>query len=187
MKAITTTRISEAGCSAPMQDSTLEGLDVTGGSRARRLGSDLALAVILLVVVAGVSSWLGVHTSTTETEGSGYSLRLEYPRTARAGLDVDWKLTVSHPGGFDKTLTLRLSADQFDIYEHQAFYPSPDTETRDGTDLILTFVAPPGNTFVLGFDAYVQPSSQLGRDSTISVMDAGEVAATLHYSTWLAP
>lgn len=114
-------------------------------------------------------------------------MTLEYPRVARAGLDVTWQLTVQHEGGFEKTLTLALSADQFDIYEHQAFYPAPDSETRDGQDLLLTFFAPPGDTFELGFDAYVQPSSQVGRDGVVSVLDDGDRLATVTYTTLLAP
>jgi hypothetical protein len=114
-------------------------------------------------------------------------MQLDYPRVARAGLDVTWQLTVSREGGFDKTLVLAMNASQFDIYEHQAFYPEPDSETRTADDLILTFLAPPGDTFELSFDAYVQPSSQLGRDGSIAVVDKGQTVAALTYSTWLAP
>jgi hypothetical protein len=169
-----------------MSDSTLDGVS-SEPSPLRRRGSRTALAVLALVVLLGATSMLGVHTSQAHSSRAGYTLELEYPRVARAGLDVDWELTVTHEGGFGKNLVIRLSAQQFDIYEHQAFYPSPDTETRDGNDLILTFVAPPGTTFVLGFDAYVQPSSQLGRDGSITVVDHGAAVASLSYTTWLVP
>jgi len=170
-----------------MRDSTLEGLGSSEGSRLRQWGSRIALSLLLIVVLAGGTSLLGVRTETTGTSGSGYEMSLDYPRIARAGLDVTWQLTVTREGGFGKTLVLAMSASQFDIYEHQAFYPEPDSETRNANDLLLTFVAPPGDTFELSFDAYVQPSSQLGRHGSIAVLDDGHKVADLSYSTWLAP
>jgi hypothetical protein len=170
-----------------MRDSTLAGLEPTEGSRLRQWGSRIALSILLMVVLAGGTSLLGVRTETTNSSGSGYQMSLDYPRIARAGLDVTWRLTVTREGGFDKTLVLAMSATQFDIYEHQAFYPEPDSETRNADDLLLTFVAPPGDTFELSFDAYVQPSSQLGRHGSIAVVDDGHKVAGLSYSTWLAP
>ncbi len=170
-----------------MQDSTLAGLDAPRGERVRRIGSLVGLLALVAVVLAGATSLLGLRTETTTASGSGYTLELTYPRVARAGLDVMWQLSVQHQGGFPKDLTLSLSADQFDIYEHQAFYPSPASETRTGDQLLLTFTAPPGDTFVLSFDAYVQPSSQVGKTATVSVLSNGQPAATVHYSTLLAP
>lgn len=170
-----------------MHDSTLDGLQDTTGEASHRWGSRVALAAILAVVVAGATSFLGVRTETATASGSGYTMSLDYPRIARAGLDVTWTLTVTRAGGFGKDLTLAMSASQFDIYEHQALYPEPDSETRNGDDLILTFLAPQGDTFKLSFDAYVQPSSQVGRDASIAVVDGGGKVATLTYSTWLAP
>ena len=43
---------------------------------------------------------------------------------------------------------------------------------RDGTTLYLTFDAPDGDVMTVGYDAYIQPSSQVGRDATVSVVDA---------------
>src|SRR4051794_12442171 len=99
-----------------MQDSTLDGLQQTRGESIHRWGSRLALAVILAVVVAGATSFLGVRTETATASGSGYAMSLDYPRIARAGLDVTWTLTVTRAGGFGEDLTLAMTATQFDIY-----------------------------------------------------------------------
>jgi hypothetical protein len=170
-----------------MQDSTIEGLGAPPAARLRTLGSRAALMLLFLVVLAGSTSQLGVRTATATASGGGYTLELDYPRVARAGLDVTWRATVHRGGGFGKTVALSVSGDQFDIYETQGFFPQPDSETRDGENLILTFVAPPGETFVLSYDAYIQPSSQRGKASTMSVLDQGTPVATVAFSTWLAP
>jgi len=170
-----------------MQDSTLSTVEQARSGGVRMWTSRAALALILGLVLAALLGLLGVHTATVRASGGGYSLQMEYPRTARAGLDVTWRVTVQRTGGFDKTLELAVSADQFDIYETQGFYPVPDSMTRDADTVTMMFIPPPGDTFVLTFDAYVQPSSQVGRDATLSVLEHGTPAATVAFSTWLAP
>ena len=82
---------------------------------------------------------------------------------------------------------LAVTADYFDIYETQGFFPEPDSQTRDGRTLYLTFTAPPGDTLVVSYDAYIQPSSQVGRDGTLAVREDGRDVASVDFATWLAP
>jgi hypothetical protein len=146
------------------------------------------LLLMLLLVVAGLLSLLGVHSWETSTEANGYRLDLVYPRLARPGLDAPWQVTVSHPGGFLKgQLTLAVSGHYFDLYESQGFRPAPTDETRDGNTYYLTFTAPPGDVFRLYFDAYIQPGSQAGRSGWVAVVDQGHVVARTDFSTWLWP
>lgn len=147
------------------------------------------LGVLALVVLAALAGLLGVHTSTASATTSGWHLTLRYPRVARAGLDVAWQATVSHRGGLGKEVTLAISGDYFNIYETQGFHPQPADETRDGTTLYLTFTAPPGNTFVVDFDTYVQPASQSGSAATLAVVDPQTFVplTSVHFSTLLTP
>jgi hypothetical protein len=130
-----------------------------------------ALTVLALVVAAGLTSYLGVHTGTVAADRAGWGLTLRYPQVARPGLDVAWQATVTHPGGLGKEVTLAVTGDYFNIYETQGFHPEPSAETRDGRMLYLTFTAPPGDTFVVDFDTYVQPASQAGSAATLSLVD----------------
>jgi hypothetical protein len=145
------------------------------------------LTAMALVVVADLLSLLGVRTSSVSTHGNGYDLSLRYPSVARAGLDTPWQVTVTHPGGFGKDLTLAITGDYFNIFETQGFHPEPADETRDATTLYLTFAAPPGDTFVVDFDAYIQPASQQGRSATLAVMDGGTPVASVDFDTRLMP
>jgi hypothetical protein len=167
-------------------NSTLEGI-TTPGPAGQWFGR-VALLVLAVVVVAGGTGWLGVKTFTAEGSGDGYALRLDYPRIARAGLDIEWRATVTHEGGFPgDTVTLAITGDYFDIYETQGFFPDPSSTTRSADTLYLTFDAPEGDTLVVDYDAYIQPSSQVGNDGVLAVMDDGSRVAQLSFSTWLAP
>jgi hypothetical protein len=169
--------------------STLEGLEHCGDGRVAAWSRRAVLIVLALVLLVGVVSLLGVHTRHQHAEDGGYRLSLSYPAIARAGLDTKWQVVLEHPGGFTaKTVTLAVTGDYFDIFETQGFHPEPAGSTRDGTWLYLTFDTPPtGERLVVDFDAYIQPSSQLGRGATLEVLDAGEPVVSLDYTTWLLP
>lgn len=107
---------------------------------------------------------------------------------ARAGLDVPFAVTVSHAGGFAKTLTIAVTGAYFDIYETQGFTPEPSSEVRDGETLYLTFDSPPGDTFRFSYDAYIQPSSQQGRSGEVSLLSGdGSRLVTVPFRTRLLP
>jgi hypothetical protein len=145
------------------------------------------LTAMALAVLAGLLSLLGVHTSTTSARGNGYDLKLSYSSVARAGLDTPWRVTVTRAGGLGKQVTLAVTGDYFNIFETQGFHPEPADETRDAHTLYLTFTAPPGNTFVVDYDAYIQPASQQGHSGTLAVLDHGQAMVSLDFDTRLWP
>lgn len=166
-------------------DSTLAGLEDESGGHP--WSARVCLTVLLAVVLAGAAGGLGVHTADVSSSGHGYSLSLSYPRVARAGLDVTWQVTVRHEGGFGAPIVLAVTGDYFGIFETQGFFPEPDAERRSADTLYLSFTAPPGDTLVVDYDAYIQPSSQVGRDGAVSVVSGGETLASVDFSTWLFP
>jgi hypothetical protein len=169
-------------------DSTLaDARGFEGRIRARR-GRRAVLAVLAIVIALAATSALGVHTSTKTTSAGGWTMRLDYPRVARAGLDTMWRVQVEHPGGFGgKEIELAVTADYFDIFETQGFHPEPSKSTRDGEFLRLSFDPPKADTFAVDFDAYIQPSSQLGRSAEVRLMDGERTRLSVRYRTWLVP
>ncbi|MDF3313635.1 hypothetical protein P3H15_53150 [Rhodococcus sp. T2V] len=51
----------------------------------------------------------------------------------------------------------------------------------------MTIDPPPGDTLALGFDAYIQPSSQLGHLGSVSLSEKAVDVITLEFTTWLVP
>jgi hypothetical protein len=166
-------------------DSTLR--DLTSSGRGSLWLGRAARAAIVLVIALGAVGLLGLHTSSESTTSGRYRLTVDYPRIARAGLDTLWQVTVVREGGFDHDITLAVSAEYFAMYESQRFFPEPTAETRDANTLYLTFSKPPGDTLIVGYDAYIQPSSQRGSSATVSVLEAGVPAASVHITTTLLP
>jgi len=157
-----------------------------------RVASRSFIALLLLVCIAGATGLLGGHTSTAASTRNGYSLQLSYPGTARPGLDTFWELQVTHPGGFRGQITIAVTGAYFDLFETQGFYPTPSATTRDGEFVYMTFTAPPkGDTVKVVYDAYIQPyiepSHLLGQTATVSLMNHGHAADSIHFTTWLLP
>lgn len=150
-------------------------------------GRRLGIGILALVVAVDLAGGLGVHTVTRTATGAGYRLTLSYPGIARPGLDVRWRVTVEHPGGFGAPITLALTGDYLRIFETQGFHPEPSAETRDGTDLLMRFDPPPGDTFVLDYDAYIQPASERGADGRLALRVHGEPVAAVDFGTFLWP
>lgn len=151
-------------------------------------GRRAVLTLLLVIVLAGVGGLLGVRTSTASHIGGEYTLSVNHASIARAGLDVPWQVTVTRQDGFEKTLTLAVTGDYFDIYETQGFTPEPSATVRDADTLYLTFDAPAGDTFTVDYDAYIQPASQHGASATVSVVDTGlQPVASVAIDTFLLP
>ena len=172
---------------ATVDDSTLADIQDPAIERPSRLGRRIALGVIALIVLVGATGFLGVHTSTTEASANGYTLTVVYPKVARAGLDVPWRATIRHPGGFSSDITLAISSHYFDIFETQGFHPNPSEESATPDFYYLTFSKPPGDTLEVSYDAYIQPGSQLGRRADTAVLIDNVEMVRVDYRTWLVP
>lgn len=167
--------------------STLEDVHPVSAGPLRHVLRKVGLGALTVVVLLGAAGLLGVRSGTATGNGEGYRLTVTYPRIARAGLDVPWRVRVQHPGGFGKEITLAVTADYFTLFESQGFVPEPSSETRDGDLAYLTFAAPPGDQFAVDFDAYIQPASQLGKRADVLLVIDGRTVARTAYRTWLVP
>jgi hypothetical protein len=145
------------------------------------------LVVLLVIVVAGALGAFGVHSRTTRTHENGYTLTVTYAQSARAGWDVPFRMHVHHPGGFGKQLTIGISLDYFQMFETQGFFPDPDSAGNDGHVYQLTYDSPSGDDFEMDYDAYIQPSAQIGKSANVEVTVDNAVVARTSLHTWLVP
>lgn len=167
--------------------STLEnvrGKDAEPRSMAwRRIGT----GVLIAIIVAGLFGVLGDRDGLRSAEADGYTLTLVYPQSARTGLDRPWELEVTSDDGFGPEITVAVTADYFDFYEHQGIDPEPSDVTRDGELLYWTFTAPEGDTFRVSVDHYVQPAAQVGGSGTVALVVDGERVAPIDFTTFVFP
>ena len=65
------------------------------GRNLRRIG----IAVLVVIVGAGLSGLLEQRTSSVTVQGGGYRLTVTYPSVARPGVDVRFNGLLHFPGG----------------------------------------------------------------------------------------
>lgn len=168
-------------------DSTLDDVRDAESTRRGRAGRRVAVGGLVLLVVLGLAGAFGARSSVATSSADGYEVRVEYPAVARAGLDVPWRVSVRHEGGFAGPVTIAVTKGYFEIFETQGFSPEPEADSAGGRYRYLQFAPPPGDTLSVSYDAYIQPSSQIGRRAQVAVLVEGREVGRVRYTTWLVP
>jgi hypothetical protein len=169
-------------------DSTLTGVRDAAGHGWKRWVRDSVVVLLVVVVAAGATGWLGVRSATATDSGSGYRLSVEYPLVARAGLDVPWRVTVESSAGFDGRVTVAVTTGWFELFETQGLSPAPASESSDAAMTYFVLDPPPaGNVLTLDYDAYVQPAAQTGAEARVELLVDGQRVAAVDYRTWVLP
>jgi hypothetical protein len=172
------------------RDSTLRGVRTSEKGRLARWARWGAIVALVIVVGVAASGWLGVRTGTVSASGDGFRLTVVYATVARAGLDVPLRVQVDRLDGsdFDDDVTLEINARYLSIFETQGFQPDPDQSAAVGDAIRKTFTQPPtGPSFVLNYDAYIQPASQIGTDGQVSIVVDDAPVVTVQFHTTLLP
>jgi hypothetical protein len=148
------------------------------------------LALLAIIVVAGLFEMFGVRSRTVTARSADGSVELSvrYAQVARAGLDVPFDVTVHRDGGFDGDVVLSMSNDYLGLFDRNALDPEPSHATSTPDTTTWTFDAPAGDTFTLSIDMQVQSSRHWGRTGEVDVLDAsGATEVRARFTTWLAP
>ncbi len=143
--------------------------------------------MITLVIVAGAVNLLGVRRASVEASQGGTTLAVEYARVTRSGLATPWTVEVTHPGGFDGPVTLTTSADYFDRFDLNGWFPEPSATSIRGDLLVLTFDRPAEDTFSVDLDARTSPTFSFGATATTALDTPGLPALSVEYRTVVMP
>ena len=172
----------------PPSGSTLDDVVGTDATARGRAGRRLAVALMTVLVLAGLTGLLGVRSGTTTTSSGGWTMTVTYPQVARAGLDVPFAVDlVSASGPVAQPVTLAFENHYLDVFEHQDLRPDADSAVAAPRFTYYTFAPPPGPAFRATFDVYVQPSAQLPVSTDVVAIVGGREVARAHVRTWLAP
>ena len=164
--------------------------DSVAGRRARLAVSArrVYVAALSVFVVLGLLDVFGSRTGVASAAGGGYTMTLHYPSRTRSGLPVEWRLVVTHPGGFDEPIRVGITLDYFNSFDFNNVSPTPvETMNRDGL-LIWSFPKPIGDTLEVLLDARTQPGLRSGPSATTAVVaQDGTPIVAVRYTTGVMP
>ena len=156
--------------------------------RRDRLLRRAGIVLLVLFVGAGASGLLGTRTAEVSGQGGGHELTVTYPSVTRSGHAVRLEVEVRRRGGFDGPVAVRLGSAYFDLFDENAFDPTPTSHTSDGEHEVMLFDPPPGDTLVVSVDTRVEPARQRGARGSAAVLDdAGRPVVDVQFRTRLLP
>jgi hypothetical protein len=170
--------------------------DRVGGQRAFHaiVIGFFALALALSIAdAADVLDVWGVDSNEVAASGAGpdgtvYELSVEAATVSRPGLATPLAIRVVASDPFNAPLTLAVSQDYLAMFDTNGFFPVPSAETADGDQVIYEFDPPPGDTFVLRYDARIEPAVQSGRSGFVRLLDdSGDPIASVEFTTRIRP
>ena len=161
------------------------------------------LAIIVAVIGIGATGFLGVRSATERRTGTGgMGIELVYPRVARPGLAVPWRLLLVAPDGFAGDIGITLSSSYVEAFDHNAVSPDPSSIERDDTEVTYVFDAPvtveatepetagdltPSGRFEMALDMSVEPGVQWKRTSVVTVTIGATLIDRFEITTWVLP
>ncbi|HEX4906221.1 MAG TPA: hypothetical protein VFU93_12275 [Acidimicrobiales bacterium] len=163
--------------------------------RHRRAASWLTGLVLFAVMasaavdaIPGVDIWGVDDERLTATSASGAELVVRYPTVTRPALASPFEITVERPGGFENDVEIAIDVEYLELWDLNGIYPSPAEERSDGDRIIWTFDAPDGESFLVSYDARIEPGAQLEeREGAVSFLEPGEPELTIRFATKVRP
>ncbi|MGH8894057.1 MAG: hypothetical protein ACRDWY_12255 [Actinomycetes bacterium] len=147
------------------------------------------LVALLVIVLAGLTGVLGVRSATTTSQAGPYTLSVRHAQVVRAGIAAPFHVRVESEDGFTGPVRLAVSAELFERFDFQNFYPNPSLETSTDEFVYYEFDPPPGNTFQLNLDARTAPD-QNGSTAVyrVRLLDSSDrQLVTVSFRMWVAP
>jgi hypothetical protein len=158
------------------------------GARAVTWGRRVYVAALAGFILLGLLDVFGSRTGTAVASAQGYRLVLAYPATTRGGLPVEWRLSITHAGGFAGPVRVGVTLDWFNSFDFNNVSPTPVETSNDGGLLIWTFPRPRGDTLNVLLDARTQPGLRTGTPATASLLAAdGSPIVAVRYTTGVMP
>ncbi|MGH2630426.1 MAG: hypothetical protein ACRDHI_07700 [Actinomycetota bacterium] len=128
-----------------------------------------------------------MRTGTASDADAGVTLEVTYAQVTRSGLESPWRVEIRSSGGFDRPVTIMTSADYFERFDFNAWYPEPSSTTMRGDLLVLTFEPPDGDVLRVDFDGRASPTFGLGSAATTSLETRGMPLLSVDYRTVVMP
>lgn len=161
----------------------------TARLRRQRALRRVGLFALGMLVVAGLLDLFGVWVRVAETSGEGVTLEVSYAAVTRSGLETPWTVVVRSPDGFDGPITIATSAEYFERFDFNEWYPEPSSSAIRGEMLLLSFEAPPAGSreLTVRFDGRASPSFGLGSHARTALETDGLPELSVEYRTVVMP
>ena len=163
-------------------------------ARSRRALHLIVTSLLSLVMLTAVLDGLdmldlfGPDEDRAHASGGGYALVVEHPSITRPALATVFRIAVTHAGGFgEEPVQIAVSRSYLESFDVNGVIPATSGETAEGRWIIWEFDPPPGDEFVVTYEARLEPGVQWSRRGEVAVMVDDEPVARTHFETKVRP
>ncbi len=148
----------------------------------------VATTVLAIFVGIGLTGLLGIQTETRHYRfEDGTVVSIDFPRIARPGLAVTWRLRINSPSEITEEIHVAISPRYLDSFDHNLFTPDASSIKRSIDATTFIFDPPESDSFEMSIDMRLEPGFQWKQDADVSVAFGNERNADFHYTTWVMP
>lgn len=155
-------------------------------SRQSQLLRNALLVGLVLFVGAGLINVFGVRATTATTTVGDLEVEVVHPAVARPGLSAPLTVTLRRSGGFPGPVEVAMSNDYLARFDENGLDPQPDSATTSEEMLRWTWDEVDGDTFIVDFDARIEPGVHWKFDGRVEA-SVGDESAAVDIITWVAP
>jgi hypothetical protein len=167
---------------------TLVGLPTARRVARARAARRIFLALIFLLVIAGLAERVGVRSATASVAGGGYKMNVTYARVTRPGLDTPFTINVHRDRPLPSELTIAVSTTYLQLFDKNGgLDPDPSDTASSAHWVYWTFTTAPGRSMRVALDAILAMGQQWGHDGDVRLLDNGHQLLETKFHTWVAP
>ena len=149
------------------------------------------LTGLMLVVALDAfegNAFLGVDSTTERASAEDVDLAVTYGVGSRPALATPFDIEVHRPGGFDGPVRIAVDQEYLRMWDENGLTPAPADETLVGDWVVWEFDPPSGTTFLVTYDARIEPAAQEGRSGAVAILDEDDaVLAQVDFTTRVMP
>jgi hypothetical protein len=146
------------------------------------------LALIFLLVLAGLGQRLGVRSRNVTSSADGYHLRVTFASVTRPGLDTPFDLEVVSAKQLPEEVTFAVELNFLNLFDKNGgLDPDVDSSSADNRFVYWTFKTHHNHRLRVALDAITAMGQQWGRTSTVELLVNDKVVTTATFHMWIAP
>lgn len=160
--------------------------------RRARVGRRLVLALVAAFVGLGLLGFLGPRSGSVQAHEGPWLLEVDHAFLNRAGLAAPFSFTVTHQGGFDEPVTVRVAESFLSALDEHGLDPEPAESTAgdSGNQAYVQWTFDPpedGEVLTVAFDGRVEPGQRGRVAGFVEVRDDEGPAPRAEFDMWLLP
>lgn len=151
----------------------------------------VALGVMTVLLVAGLSGAAGVRSRTATATAGGLELSARYGQVVRPGVAAPFDIAIraAGEGELPRELRVEVASSYLAMFDENGLEPEPAESWSGDGRTVWTYLVPEGEReLTISLDARIEPGVQLSRrTAAVTIHTGAGPTVTLDITSWVLP